>query len=401
MKVLLKWFILVVGLSLFIYVFLYAQTDSMNEKSQQYKERGQAYLDQYERSRNKDDVLKAIEEFKKWKEIDESEHAYYWLGVAYNTLGDLNKAEELYLKALTINPNYLNPLDSLAYLYSEQGKYKQAIEYFEKVYRGRPNNPDLPLQIAGVQLQRGEYKKAIKYANESLKLEPNRVEAYIIIAKAYRYLGDFKKAIQTLKKAENIAPFYSIIYFHFALIYYDFGDYSQALPYAKKYITLDPNSGWGYLVSAIVLRKQGEKKLMNEAIKKAEDCYRAQLGEGADTDISALRGLARLYTSFDIDSLKALEYAQEAIKFDKRIQVQQILARAYYQNKRYKEALDILTKIIDINANHAVYWYELGMVHKSLGDIDSALQAFEKSLTLNPKTFYQKTKEEIKKIKKK
>ena len=392
MRVLLKWFILVVGLSLFIYVFLYAQTDSMNEKSQQYEERGLAYLDQYEQSRNEDDLLKAIEEFEKWKEIDESEHVYYWLGEAYYRLRYFSKAEALLLKSLSINPDNLDTIDLLANVYVGHGKYKRAIEYFKKIKDALPEDEKTILNIATMQFHLGRYQDAIQTAHECLKLDPTMVEANRIIALAYRYLGDIEKSIQMCKKIENSYTFFDIIYADFALLYYDLGDYSQALSYAQEYYKRRFNIGYAHELLALIYKKLGEEQLMNEALQKAEKLY---------IEGKFYIALTRLYNNLNLNPRKTLLFASRAISYNKSFETYREFARAYYRNKKYKQSLEALTYANDINPNDSQTWYQLGMVHKSLGDIDSALQAFEKALTLGPKMYHEEIKEEIKKIKKK
>ncbi|OGX27711.1 MAG: hypothetical protein A3D10_02770 [Omnitrophica WOR_2 bacterium RIFCSPHIGHO2_02_FULL_48_11] len=63
-----------------------------------------------------------------------SNNATAWndIGVLFEQLGIETKAEESYLKATRVNPQYLPPYTNLAFLYHKKGNIAKAIEYFEK-----------------------------------------------------------------------------------------------------------------------------------------------------------------------------------------------------------------------------------------------------------------------------
>ena len=67
---------------------------------------------------------------------------YNDIGIIYDHLGILQRAEENYLKAIKVDPQYLPPYLNLAYLYRQQGDTQKAIKYFyERVKRAGPDDP--------------------------------------------------------------------------------------------------------------------------------------------------------------------------------------------------------------------------------------------------------------------
>jgi tetratricopeptide (TPR) repeat protein len=64
------------------------------------------------------------------------------LGVLYEEMGMMEKAEELYLRSISLDSDYLSPYMNLAYLYKSAGKPELAKIYFKERYqRGGPNDP--------------------------------------------------------------------------------------------------------------------------------------------------------------------------------------------------------------------------------------------------------------------
>ena len=64
------------------------------------------------------------------------------IGVIYEKLGILDKAEENYAEAIRIDSGYLPAYTNLAYLYKNTGHIAEAAEYFKKrIERGDPEDP--------------------------------------------------------------------------------------------------------------------------------------------------------------------------------------------------------------------------------------------------------------------
>jgi len=76
---------------------------------------------------------------------NETPIVYNDLGVTYEQLDLLDKAEESYLKAIQLDENYLAPYTNLAYLYESQGDIAKAIIYLrERFQRAKENDPWIP-----------------------------------------------------------------------------------------------------------------------------------------------------------------------------------------------------------------------------------------------------------------
>ena len=66
-------------------------------------------------------------------EIDpESHRAFYNLGISHFNLGHIDKALELYEKALKIKPDYKYCYYNMGYLHESRGELDKAMEFYEK-----------------------------------------------------------------------------------------------------------------------------------------------------------------------------------------------------------------------------------------------------------------------------
>lgn len=92
------------------------------------------------------------------------------LGMAYIDQNNLNKAEEHYLKAITISDQYAQTHYNLAQLY----------------------------------LKKEEIEKAIIHLEKSLEINPNFFFSYYLLAQIYQEAGETKKAQEYFQKAQSI-----------------------------------------------------------------------------------------------------------------------------------------------------------------------------------------------------
>lgn len=65
------------------------------------------------------------------------------LGVIYERENNFQKAEEYFLKALSVNPNFYQPYYNLGSLYWKMKNFKKALEFFEKYLLLQPQNKEV------------------------------------------------------------------------------------------------------------------------------------------------------------------------------------------------------------------------------------------------------------------
>ena len=64
-----------------------------------------------------------------------------------NQGGDMDRAEQLWLHAVQLAPNYSNALYSLGLLYEKKGDRGKALEYYKKVKELNPGNADIGKKV--------------------------------------------------------------------------------------------------------------------------------------------------------------------------------------------------------------------------------------------------------------
>ena len=97
------------------------------------KEQARAYREEGYRLQSMGKVEEALSLYIKAINMDPFyKEAYNDAGVVYESTGDLQKAEQMYLKAVDIDSSYPAPYANLGFLYEKLGQPKQAAFYWKK-----------------------------------------------------------------------------------------------------------------------------------------------------------------------------------------------------------------------------------------------------------------------------
>jgi len=185
-------------------------------------------------------LRKAIEQYEKIVELKPKDlESWLMLGRLYRVARNSVKAENVYQKALALDPSSEEALTGLALVYSDVGDSKRASEMLKKVVERNPNLRTLSALAgsledlkdyggAAVVLKRAldmaperlELKRALaqdlllsnqiddalKLYLEIAKADPNDVQTRLRLSQIYRQKRDFEKARQAAEEAERLDP---------------------------------------------------------------------------------------------------------------------------------------------------------------------------------------------------
>jgi tetratricopeptide (TPR) repeat protein len=143
-------------------------------------------------------------------------------GMAKESGGDLQRAEEDYHKAITINPNYPN---------------------------GHNNR-------GNIKLKRTDYRGAIRDYDRAIELYAQLTEAYYNRGIAKEGLGDHDGAIQDFDRAIELKPEDADTYWRRGIVRENLGDYSGAIEDFEKVSKLDPESE----IRIMLLKQRAERR---------------------------------------------------------------------------------------------------------------------------------------------
>lgn len=172
-------------------------------------------------------------------------HAGLSLATFYMTSGDLDKAEELFLRneeRSKVSSTYSN----IGLTYMLKRDYQKAERYFLLARETTSDQDVSRLNLADTYLLSGKIEQAQEqyqividsYAGET------DVQGLLNMCQAYMHTGQKKKALATLKTIKEISPNNSDVIYAEAMIYTKLGDFSSAIVAIEKSLNLGVGKVW-------------------------------------------------------------------------------------------------------------------------------------------------------------
>lgn len=133
-------------------------------------------------------------------DIDNTSTPLYWYyGLAYYNMGDIEKAFDFFKKAYVKNPYHLHVINNLATCYGFYNNYSKAERLYEKCQLISPKFEEAALNLANIYFYNNKYEDALDIL---LKTRDFRVESHQDLSKVY--LQYFNKVYKKLISEHNL-----------------------------------------------------------------------------------------------------------------------------------------------------------------------------------------------------
>ena len=187
----------------------------------------------------------AIEMLKKSIELDPN------YAPAYDQLGDrtqrlaqyglldpeeTQKAENYYLKALSLNPELLRALGDLAVLYTNMGRTEEAVEITRQMLGINPNNAEAHFSLGYIYRFAGMNNEAVQEMEKAVNLDPKN-PGFRSIINTYIFAGEYEKALEAAKNYKESAFILGFLGYGF----FQQGNQKKAVECFGRIIDMEPD----------------------------------------------------------------------------------------------------------------------------------------------------------------
>jgi len=151
---------------------------------------------------------------------------YHWLdaGSYYLGVGDLQKAEEAWTRAITINPDYFLAYSYRGGLLDDRGKYKEALEDYRNVIRCNPKYYYAYESSAMLAWRAGNWQEALDGFLKASEMNPSSVSYKLMISACYHKMNKQAENKEVLAKAMKNMDRQSLDFLMLRLYYDGLGD---------------------------------------------------------------------------------------------------------------------------------------------------------------------------------
>ncbi len=189
-------------------------------------------------------------------------------GNILNTIGDFEKAEQAFRKALKRRPNFPQANNGLGMALSGQKRHQEAVRYYQLAIKQMPNFTPASVNLGAAYLEMSEPHRAIDVLEAARKLNPsgsslqkNLIIAYIKAERSVEIIdllqnaaamnpdkpinwinlgialgssGDCKQAFKAISRALDLEPGSPVALYHLARTHQKSGDFAEATRYYEK-----------------------------------------------------------------------------------------------------------------------------------------------------------------------
>ncbi|XP_029398877.1 Bardet-Biedl syndrome 4 protein isoform X3 [Mus pahari] len=175
------------------------------------------------------------------------------LGKIHLLQGDLDKAIEIYKKAVEFSPENTELLTTLGLLYLQLGVYQKAFEHLGNALTYDPANYKAILAAGSMMQTHGDFDVALtKYRVVACAI-PESPPLWNNIGMCFFGKKKYVAAISCLKRANYLAPFDWKILYNLGLVHLTMQQYASAFHFLSAAINFQPKMGELYMLLAVAL----------------------------------------------------------------------------------------------------------------------------------------------------
>lgn len=146
------------------------------------------------------------------------------------------KAEDAYLKAISLNDELLSALGNLALIYTDTGRTEKAANIVRKMLEINPNNAEAHFSLGYIYRYVGMNKEAIYEMEKAVSIDPGNT-GFRSITITYQWAGEYKKAYKIAKNYEEVS--FTLVNAGYALFRQKM--YKESVKYFYRVLDLEPD----------------------------------------------------------------------------------------------------------------------------------------------------------------
>ena len=219
-----------------------------------------------------------------------------------------------------------------------------------------------------------QFDKAKEIYKKILKVDKSEPNAHHLISLIFMAEGNFPEAKKHIETAIDAAPTQATFLSNYGSLLHTMGDNQGAIKAIKKSLKIDKKLLQSYYSLGIIYTDLDE-------VDKAIENYNKALE--VDNDISAVHNnLANLFSNMNNPEAE-YHYKKLIDLVPQEIYPRLNMSNYLIKNKKYKEALQHLEELLQMDLTSKEVFNSLGVAYKGLDDDTNAAKMFNKALEID------------------
>jgi tetratricopeptide (TPR) repeat protein len=325
--------------------------------------------------------------------------ALLWKGICFETLGDDEHAQDVWLEALRQDPAYLPVLHRFGSLHLRRNENDKALDVYRRILAREPLDLEARLGMGEAYLKKKMLTDAERELTEAVRLSPSSARGQFLLGELAAARQDPQEARARYQRAKELDPEYPAVYERLAKMMEGDGDTNTAGLYLDRATALSPDNLATYasLASFHMRNKQWEKayKIFDAVRNRFEDSavFHYNLAVLADKTRRLDESLRETETALKLNSedpYAALFYFYRLKDSDDRSRQKTLAngffkkARAFAKDGNHAEAVVQFRKGLMLCPDDPIARYDFALSLRRLGWERSWLRELAVAADLDP-----------------
>ena len=276
------------------------------------------------------------------------------LGIAYRANGQYSEAISAYKQALALEPNNIDIQNNL----------NRAIKNLNQLNKNIDNIDESPQKLAASYLAQGNLTAAMATCQKAIEINPNIPENYKILGNIFLRQNKYEEAKNAYIKALKINPNFAEVHANLGSVNYKQGKLEASIECYQKAITINPQNGGFYWNLSQVLEQVGRSEEAKIATQKALEIQ----PELANIKSSQSQQISGNITDPALNN--AENYKNQG--------------NIFLQQGNIEAALQAYQKAIEIHPNFAEAYGNIGNLYYNQKNYEQAQIYYQKAIEINP-----------------
>jgi predicted O-linked N-acetylglucosamine transferase (SPINDLY family) len=297
-------------------------------------------------------------------------------GLIHHQAGRLDKANEDYQQALSLNPDHPDALHLLGMLAHQVGDNELAVDLINLAIHGSPTFPNYHCNLGTVLQAQGKLEAAVESFKQALKLDAKNAHYYYNLGRALQAQGNLIAAVSSYRQALSLTPDHVETLSNLAHTLRTLGQLDEAVDLFMRASVVAPQLAEIHFNLGSALNEQGKLTGAIESYQTATLLFPAYAQAHCNLG-------AALLAKGKID--EAIERYQHCLTINPNFtEAHYNLGIAYQAQDKLEQAIDSFRRALSLQPSFVEGHCNLGNALRAQGKLAEAIVCYEKALTLKP-----------------